>query len=316
MLNGNLGTLKKLLIQFGDKFVDVTDKLDKMVQVNDISEAAALMHNIKGAAGNLGAVALHQVAKKFEEELIAGAPFSSFEEFQRIMADTLKSISQLSEPDVVIKEVPVIDCNACGYKLTGNRFQQLQRLLEGDEYVPYELLAELKAFMPCQSLLQSMVRIEKFLENFDYAQAKNVLVEWNCIKNLDCQAGDINVAESVKPLILIVDDTPTNIHVLAESLRFDYRIKVANSGKVAFDILARHGHPDLILLDVMMPDMDGYEVCRLLKQDAKTSGIPVIFVTARVDENAQARGRQLGAVDYIFKPIQPTIIRERVQKYI
>ncbi len=74
-----------------------------------------------------------------------------------------------------------------------------------------------------------------------------------------------------KPVILIVDDTPTNIHVLAEALRTDYRVKVAGSGTVALNIIAKQGLPDLILLDVMMPDMDGYEVCRRLKQDASTA---------------------------------------------
>jgi diguanylate cyclase (GGDEF)-like protein len=119
-----------------------------------------------------------------------------------------------------------------------------------------------------------------------------------------------------KPLILIVDDTPTNIQVLAEGLRADYRVKVATSGKTALDVVAKQGAPDLILLDVMMPEMDGYEVCRQLKQNSETSGIPVIFVTARNEVSDEERGLRLGAVDYITKPFHLSIVRARLQNHL
>ncbi|MFA7240346.1 MAG: PleD family two-component system response regulator [Sulfuricellaceae bacterium] len=120
-----------------------------------------------------------------------------------------------------------------------------------------------------------------------------------------------------KPLILIVDDTPTNIQVLAETLRTDYRVKVATSGKAALAI-ANHpdSRPDLILLDVMMPEMDGYEVCRRLKQESATQGIPVIFVTAKGDVTDEEHGLRLGAMDYIVKPFHLAIVRARVQNHI
>lgn len=119
-----------------------------------------------------------------------------------------------------------------------------------------------------------------------------------------------------KPTILIVDDTPTNIHVLAEALRGDYRVKVAASGKAAFEVIARQGLPDLILLDVMMPEMDGYDVCRRLKERPETKGIPVIFVTARTDAQDEELGLRLGAVDYITKPFHLPIVSARVRNHI
>ena len=116
-----------------------------------------------------------------------------------------------------------------------------------------------------------------------------------------------------RPIILIVDDTPTNIQVLAETLRSDYRIKVASSGKAALDIAGNSElRPDLILLDVMMPEMDGYEVCRRLKQAPETKNIPVIFVTAKSDVVDEEHGLRLGAVDYITKPIKGGIVLRRV----
>ncbi len=120
-----------------------------------------------------------------------------------------------------------------------------------------------------------------------------------------------------KSLILIVDDTPTNIQVLAEALRAEYRVKVATSGKAALAIAENaESRPDLILLDVMMPEMDGYEVCRRLKQNPTTQGIPVIFVTAKSEITDEERGLRLGAMDYIVKPFHLAIVKARVANHI
>jgi PleD family two-component response regulator len=119
-----------------------------------------------------------------------------------------------------------------------------------------------------------------------------------------------------KPLILIVDDTPTNVRVLAEALRKDYRIKVANGGQAALDLIASQGVPDLILLDIMMPTMDGYEVCRRLKEDPATKNVPVVFVTAKADIMDEEIGLKLGAVDYIAKPFHLPIIAARIHNHI
>lgn len=122
--------------------------------------------------------------------------------------------------------------------------------------------------------------------------------------------------ETPKPLILIVDDTPINIQVLAENLIKDYRVKVAVSGQAALDAIARQGLPDLILLDVMMPDMDGYEVCRRLKENPQTSKIPVIFVTALDAASDEELGLNLGALDYITKPFYLPVVKARIRNHI
>ena len=115
--------------------------------------------------------------------------------------------------------------------------------------------------------------------------------------------------------VLIVDDVPTNIQVLAEALRQEYRVKVATNGTDALSI-ARQTQPDLILLDVMMPGMDGFEVCRLLKSDSVTNGIPVIFVTAKDELADEEHGLNLGAADYITKPFHLPIVRARVRNHM
>ena len=115
-----------------------------------------------------------------------------------------------------------------------------------------------------------------------------------------------------KPTILLVDDTPENIDVLRGILGDDYAIKIANSGQLALKIVAAQS-PDLILLDVMMPGMDGYEVCRQLKADPLTRAIPIIFVTARAETEDEVQGLALGAADYLTKPVVPAIVKARVQ---
>ena len=116
--------------------------------------------------------------------------------------------------------------------------------------------------------------------------------------------------------ILIVDDIADNLDLLANVLRPEYRVRVANSGSRALGIAAAPPHPDLILLDVMMPAMDGHEVIGRLKADAATRDIPVIFVTSLGDAEDEKTGFSLGAVDYITKPINPAVVLARVRAHI
>ena len=113
---------------------------------------------------------------------------------------------------------------------------------------------------------------------------------------------------NIQPQILVVDDTPENVDVLASILREHYQIKVALNGAKALSIAQAYPPPDLILLDVMMPEMDGYEVSRRLRDDPRTSDIPVIFVTAKTEVEDETKGFEHGAVDYITKPISPAIV--------
>jgi putative two-component system response regulator len=116
-----------------------------------------------------------------------------------------------------------------------------------------------------------------------------------------------------RPTVLVVDDTPDNLALISMLLKDVYNVKVAVSGEKALKIAFAANPPDLILLDIMMPQMDGYEVCRRLKAAAATRDIPVIFVTARADEEDEQIGLELGAVDYITKPISPAILVARVK---
>lgn len=115
--------------------------------------------------------------------------------------------------------------------------------------------------------------------------------------------------------ILVVDDSPMNIKILHEILHGEYRVLFATSGAEALTTVAA-ALPDLILLDIMMPEMDGYEVCRRLKDDPRTRRIPVIFVTALADQEDEAKGLALGAIDYISKPVNQAVVRARVKNHL
>jgi len=119
-----------------------------------------------------------------------------------------------------------------------------------------------------------------------------------------------------KQTILIVDDTPDNITLLSALLKDKYKTRVATSGQKALQVAATAPLPDLILLDVMMPEMDGYEVCRRLKQRPETADIPVIFLTAKVQVADEEMGLKLGAIDYITKPISPSIVLARIETHL
>jgi len=119
-----------------------------------------------------------------------------------------------------------------------------------------------------------------------------------------------------KQIILIVDDVPTNLKILGTALKDHYHVKLTTTGKEALLIAGSKNPPDIILLDIMMPEMDGYEVCRRLKEAPETREIPVIFITAMDDEKDEERGLTLGAIDYITKPFSIPIVKARVKNHL
>ena len=120
----------------------------------------------------------------------------------------------------------------------------------------------------------------------------------------------------IKPTVLVVDDTPDNLSLMSALLKDLYKVKVANHGERGLRIANSDPPPDLILLDIMMPDIDGYEVCARLKAEPRTRDIPVIFLTARSEVEDETRGLELGAADYITKPISPPIVLARVHAHL
>lgn len=123
-------------------------------------------------------------------------------------------------------------------------------------------------------------------------------------------------AQSTNKTILIVDDIPENLDVMKDILSPYYRVQVATNGRLALKVAMSPSRPDLILMDVMMPEMDGYEACQHLKQDDRTRNIPILFVTAKSEIEDEAKGFELGAADYLVKPVSPPIVLARVKTHL
>ncbi len=130
------------------------------------------------------------------------------------------------------------------------------------------------------------------------------------------EPGPQQVKEAVRPTILVVDDTPDNLHLLAQLFKDEYRVRIAHTGEKALTICQSDTPPDLVLLDIMMPGMDGFEVARRMREHPSSEGIPVIFVTALTDNEARLKGMELGAVDFVTKPIDPTVLKPRVRNFM
>ena len=122
-------------------------------------------------------------------------------------------------------------------------------------------------------------------------------------------------SQEARPVILAVDDAPENLDVVKSILVPDYVVRAAINGPVALKIAAKQ-QPDLILLDIMMPGMDGFEVCRKLKNDKTTAHIPVIFLSAELEISNEAMGYELGAEDYVTKPINPVALRASIRNVL
>ena len=131
----------------------------------------------------------------------------------------------------------------------------------------------------------------------------------------DCPDPDAPAPPPPRPKLLVVDDQPINIQALYQVFSADHQVYMATSGEAAL-AACRDKQPDLVLLDVEMPDMDGYAVCTRLKADDATSHIPVIFVTAHNDAAAETRGLEVGAMDFISKPFNPQVVRARVKTHV
>ena len=111
-----------------------------------------------------------------------------------------------------------------------------------------------------------------------------------------------------KKSILVVDDAAENIDVLVGLLKDKYTVRAARNGQVALKIAQSEKVPDLVLLDIVMPGMDGFEVCRQLKENPSTAMIPVVFLSGEIGEEERIQGRKLGAIDYLTKPVEPTLL--------
>jgi diguanylate cyclase (GGDEF)-like protein/PAS domain S-box-containing protein len=190
---------------------------------------------------------------------------------------------------------------------------ELAALLANDSFISDDLLTQLKMLLPDDQQARYNTLVQHILDT-NYPEAQAIT---NTLLALSKETIEISIAnQDQRPTILVVDDARIKQESLATILSPGYRIKVAGNGPRALDIVQQLPYPDLILLDINMPQMNGYEVCQRLKETPLSRDIPVIFVTAASDQESEIQGLQLGAEDYISLPITPAIVLLRVRNLI
>ena len=187
LLGGNRELLEKLLRQFGDQFGDASIELSQLLENGETARAAQLVHNIKGACGNLGAVELFDAAQRLEAALRHDDAGFDLSEFNRAMTSVLQRINGLIRKPYDEDGTLAGRCETCTWQHSTGLFLKLRGLLEGNDYVPHELLAELKASLRCQSMQQHLRQIEKLIGEFNYNQAMASIDRINCAMGYNLQ---------------------------------------------------------------------------------------------------------------------------------
>jgi diguanylate cyclase (GGDEF)-like protein/PAS domain S-box-containing protein len=222
-------------------------------------------------------------------------------------------LERLVKPQPAVKRIKQAESSSEAVSQLEQLMIELSALYASAGFITDELLTQLKMQFPDerQAEFNSLIL---HTHSTDYAKAQSIL---NTLTDLPLEHS-VTAPQDQRPIVLVVDDTRVNQEILVLLLSQDYRVKVANNGQRALAIAQDFPPPDLVLLDISMPGMDGYEVCQRLQENSLTREIPVIFVTAASDLRSETNGLQLGAVDYITKPIIPatTLLRVRNQVLI
>lgn len=300
VLHGNQEKLLRLLGAFREQLTTETPIITAQITGGNLVDARTQLHALTGIAGNLGAKEFCQACTVLNAQLKNGThddtAIANWIEISDKTLNTLAALEERSSPVVPSGDVPPI-------------VDQLMGLLAHDSFISEQLLADSKILFPDDKQAEYTALTQHIIDT-DYPKAQHVLNTVIGFSNKKIETLD------QRPIILIVDDTRVNQEILDSLLNKDYHAKVAGNGIRALEIAKHSPHPDLILLDVNMPHMDGYEICRRLQENILTRHIPIIFVTAEFDKESESHGLQLGAMDYITKPINPTIVLQRVRNQI
>ncbi len=319
-LQGNKKLLNQLLHRFVNNYSAAAGEVRQALSESDIEGAGRLLHTMKGMAGNLSATEIYEIVVDIEKRLPEGDSdtiqdlLKELEELFIILGSNLSDVTGVV-PTMVLNEEEHKRQYASQYEA---ELQRLAVLLKHRNISAEEAYSDLVQKLPASLLDDELQTLTVLIERMQFRQVFESLPL--LAKKLDVSYSSNNKVDisqlSTVERVLIVDDVADNIRVLATMLSpARYEIYVATRGEKALEQVKRIP-PDLILLDVNMPDMDGHEVCRQLKGDPDTQSIPIIFVTSASDETEEAYGLELGAADYIQKPTHPAIVRARVKNHI
>jgi PAS domain S-box-containing protein len=313
---GNKRLYLDLLSQFVTKQCPAGERIAAAIESGDHSLAERLAHSLKGAAGSIGINQISDSAGKLE-----GAIRGSHDDITTFVQELSSMLDRQTQAIRGALRVAAPIRAVRGAHQLRDRAEtlaavaRLRALLETNDADAPEAFSSLTEILRGTVDADRLSALGTAVREFDFDGALVKLSEITEESWDECdETRMIKVTE--KRLVLLVDDQPENIHVVHSILKDEYKIRVAMNGAKALDLAEVEPAPDLILLDVMMPEMDGYEVCSRLKANPNTRDIPVIFLTGRIEVADETRGFNVGAVDYIHKPFSPPIMMSRVRTHL
>jgi PAS domain S-box-containing protein len=310
LVDPDCSTYPAMLGAFRREFEPMAGDILALIESGRIADAKRLVHKMKGVAGNIGAVALERRCAVLSEELDADAvDEATLAAWHVCHTDVMRAIAAVQQLTARPESASHHEAEVFSAALF-----DIDRALRNNEFIPDAMLDRARQYMPA-SAAGVMDRLAEHINLFEYRMAEALTAELARSVGQEFPS-EAAPARTARDTILIVDDAAVNVRSLALLLQTEYRVQVAVYGPAALAIARTEPAPNLILLDVLMPGMDGYEVCERLKADAATRDIPVIFVSAASDDISESRGLILGAVDYISKPVVPVVTRLRIHNQL
>jgi PAS domain S-box-containing protein len=314
---GNRKLYRRLLSRFLSEHGNTTEKIREALRVENFSEVAGYLHTIKGVSGYIGAISLCNTTEIFEEAINKGSKKdrkAAMATFSNHLNAIIDGLGGAQKTDVVqSSSSPILE--NFDIQLDRQIVEPLILELAGhfkNNSLSYgEVLSQFKKILEPTKAMIIFGELEKQLNDYHFVESLEILQKIASPLNIDLSGNLFVNIPKPRETVLIVDDQRSNVDLLKD-IMCEFNLFVALNGRKALEMANSENQPDIILLDIMMPEMNGYEVCRRLKESEKTRDIPVIFVTAKNEVNDEAEGFLVGGVDYITKPFHADIIKQRV----
>ncbi len=315
-VSGNKHLYHKLLSEFEQQFSHAVEKISSKILSADLEQAEQLIHSLKGVASNIAAVELAEKLGELESRLkIPNEDFSNLlAQCERALECVLSEIKKLHIGCQDETENRQVNSD---YKKACKNLVILIELLKDSRLDADLYFDAFKAALEGVDFVDEVKQLGQYIDQFDFDSALTISTALLAKLPVDIEyQQQVIIDKNNTPCILIVDDIPLNIKVLVQALRDNYVIKIAKNGDKVESITKMLPQPDLILLDIEMPGMNGYEVCAKLKTNVLTEKIPVIFITGRTEVIDEKIGLEMGAVDYIAKPFNASVVQARVKTHV
>jgi predicted ATPase/signal transduction histidine kinase/CheY-like chemotaxis protein/HPt (histidine-containing phosphotransfer) domain-containing protein len=314
MVGGDMPAVRRMLAGFAERQRDAGRDIRRAVDAGDERGARELVHALIGVAGNLRVRAVHARALDLQAEIKrrdARAAAVALDRLDEALAEAIRSIASFTAKEAAPpRPRPGPGAEPAERAAVQATLDELEGFLRNNSFDAGSAFERLRRELDGRGLDDLEAELGAQIDRLDYPQALSTL---GALRGRI--AGGGVSAGTGRPIVLVADDVVENVAALAAILRADYEVRFTTRGAEVLD-LALSARPDLILLDVMMPDLDGHAVCRRLKAEPATAGIPVIFITARSDESDEEAGLAAGAADFIAKPVHAAVVRARVRTHV